>query len=82
MIGSIRKFSETIYAKIILVIVIIPFIFWGMGSSFKDGKRSVILTIDKEKYSIQEFSQFINNNATKNNKLTESVTTEITPKTI
>ncbi len=66
MIGSIRKFSETIYAKIILIIVIIPFIFWGMGSSFNDGKRSVVLTIDKEKYSIQEFSQFINNNATKN----------------
>jgi peptidyl-prolyl cis-trans isomerase D len=65
MIGSIRKFSETIYAKIILIIVIIPFIFWGMGSSFNSGKRGVVLTIDKEKYSIQEFSQFINNNATK-----------------
>jgi len=66
MISSIRKFSETIYAKIILIIVIIPFIFWGMGSSFTGGKKGVVLTIDKEKYSIQEFSQFINNNATKN----------------
>jgi len=36
-----------------------------MGSAFNSGKRGIVLTIDKEKYSIQEFSQFINNNATK-----------------
>ena len=59
MIGSFRKFSNSIYAKILLGIMIIPFIFWGMGSSFIGGNKNVIVVIDKEKYSIQEFGNFI-----------------------
>ena len=59
MIGSLRKFSNSIYAKILLGIMIIPFIFWGMGSSFIGGNKNVIVVIDKEKYSIQEFGNFI-----------------------
>ena len=31
MLNSIRNFSKTIFAKILLFIVIIPFVFWGMG---------------------------------------------------
>ena len=59
MLGSIRKFSKTIYAKILLGIVVIPFVFWGMGSSFVGGNKNVIVVIDKEKYSVQEFTNFI-----------------------
>ena len=59
MLGSVRKFSSTIYAKILLSIIIIPFIFWGMGSSFVSGNKNVIITIDKEKYSVKEFTEFI-----------------------
>ena len=55
MLGSIRNFSRTIYAKILLVIVIIPFVFWGMGSSITGGSKNVVVVIDKEKYSIQHF---------------------------
>ena len=60
MLGSIRKFSSSIYAKILLVIVIIPFIFWGMGGSFSGGDKNIIVTIDKDKYSIEEFGNFAN----------------------
>ena len=63
MLGSIRKFSTSIYAKILLIIIIIPFIFWGMGSGFKGGNKNVIVVIDKEKYSMQEFTNFIQNTA-------------------
>ena len=59
MLASIRKFSSTIYAKILLGIVIIPFVFWGMGSSFTGGSKNIIVLIDKEKYSTQEFVDFI-----------------------
>tara|TARA_B100000029_G_scaffold463227_1_gene496347 strand:+ start:1768 stop:3207 length:1440 start_codon:yes stop_codon:yes gene_type:complete len=63
MLGSIRKFSNTIYAKLLLFIIVIPFIFWGMGSSFTGGSKNVIFTLDKEKYSITEFSEYINSRA-------------------
>ncbi len=59
MLGSIRKFSTSIYAKILLGIVIIPFVFWGMGSSFNTGNKNIIVIIDKEKYSVQEFYKYL-----------------------
>jgi len=59
MLGAIRKFSKSIYAKILLGIVIIPFVFWGMGSSFKSGSKNVVVKIDKDKFSIQDFSNFV-----------------------
>ena len=65
MIGSLRKFSGSIYAKILLGIIVIPFVFWGMGSSFIGGSKNVVVVIDKEKYSIQQLSNFINRTAVK-----------------
>ena len=56
MLGSIRKFSGSIYAKILLGIIIIPFVFWGMGSSFVGGSKNVVVVIEDEKYSIVEES--------------------------
>ena len=65
MLGSFRKFSGSIYAKILLGIIIIPFIFWGMGSSITGGSKNVVVVIDKEKYSIQHFGNFIRRTALK-----------------
>ena len=59
MLSSIRKFSTSIYAKILLGIIVIPFVFWGMGSSFTGGSKNIVVVIDKEKHSIQEFVDFI-----------------------
>ena len=60
MLGSIRKFSGSIYAKILLGIIIIPFVFWGMGSSFVGGSKNVVVVIEDEKYSIEQFGTYIN----------------------
>ena len=59
MLGTIRKFSSSIYAKIILFIVIMPFIFWGMGDLFKSGNQNTILKIGKDNISTQEFVEYI-----------------------
>ena len=59
MLSTIRNFSKTIYAKVLLGIVVIPFIFWGMGSSFGGGSKNIVVKIDKEKFSIQDFTKFI-----------------------
>ena len=59
MLSAIRKFSGSIFAKILLGIIVIPFVFWGMGSSFTGGNKNVIVIIDKEKYTNKEFVNYI-----------------------
>ena len=73
MLGSIRKFSSSIYAKIFLVIVAIPFIFWGMGPVFQSGKKNTIVEIGKEKISTQEFIDFIRLRLRGNENLNEDL---------
>tara|TARA_Y100000590_G_C15650532_1_gene988555 strand:+ start:70 stop:1512 length:1443 start_codon:yes stop_codon:yes gene_type:complete len=85
MLGSIRKFSGSIYAKILLGIIIIPFVFWGMGSSLTGGNKNIVVVIDKEKYSIQEFSEFINftaNEKVESKQIDEFLTAFISEKLI
>ena len=76
MLGSIRKFSTSIYAKILLGIIIIPFIFWGMGDVFTGGSKNVVVKIDKDKYSIQEFSNFMNKYAPPDEKIDSNTVNE------
>ena len=59
MIGRIRKFSTTIFAKVFLFIVAIPFVFWGMGDLFSGGNQNTIVKIDKEKISVKEFVDYL-----------------------
>ena len=70
MLSPLRKFSSSIYAKIFLGIVIIPFVFWGMGSSFTSGNKNVVVVIDKEKHSTQDFVNFVKNFTSQNQKVT------------
>ena len=63
MLRTIRKFSSSIFAKIFLLLVAIPFIFWGMGPVFQGGKQNTIAEIGDEKISIQEFVDYVRYNA-------------------
>ena len=58
MLASIRKFSQSIFAKIFLGLVAIPFIFWGMGSVFTSGTKNIVVVIDKDKHSTKEFFNY------------------------
>ena len=60
MLGPIRKFSTSIFAKVFLFIVAIPFVFWGMGDLFRGGNQNTIAQIGDEKLSAQEFIDYIN----------------------
>ena len=77
MLGSFRKFSGSIYAKILLGIIIIPFVFWGMGSSITGGRKNVVVVIDKEKYSTQDFVNFIRRFSSPNQEITADQIEEI-----
>ena len=61
MLNNIRLFSKTIFAKILLVIIIIPFIFWGMGGVFSSGNQNSIVKINNHNISTQDFMNYLNN---------------------
>jgi len=60
MLNNIRSFSKTIFAKILLVIIIIPFVFWGMGGVFNSGNTNNIVKIDGYNISTQDFMDHLN----------------------
>ena len=60
MLAIIRKFSNTKWAAILLSILIIPFVFWGMGGSFNAGNKNTIVQINNKKVSTKEFMNYLN----------------------
>ena len=59
MLTSIRKFSKSIFAKIFIAIIALPFVMWGMGDVFRSGKQNVIVEINNEKISSKEFVEHL-----------------------
>ncbi len=59
MLASIRKFSKSIFAKIFIAIIALPFLLWGMGDIFTSGKQNVIVEIDDEKITSEEFVTYL-----------------------
>ena len=60
MLTSIGKITKSSLAKILIAIIILPFLFWGMGDVFRTGNQNVLVTIDAEKVSVQNFVEYVN----------------------
>ena len=60
MATSIGKLSKSFFIKLLVGIIILPFVFWGMGDVFRGGNQNVIATVDSNKISTQEFINYIN----------------------
>ena len=59
MTTSIGKLSKSFFLKVLVGIIILPFVFWGMGDVFRGGSQNVIASIDSEKVSTQEFMNYL-----------------------
>ena len=59
MATSIGKLSKSFFIKLLVGIIILPFVFWGMGDVFRGGNQNVIATVDSEKVSTQEFMDYL-----------------------
>lgn len=57
MLSSLRKFSETIVAKIFIALIALSFVFWGINDFFRSNNSNSVAEIDGEEIS---FNQFIN----------------------
>ena len=60
MFGSIKKYTSSILVKILVGIIILPFVFWGMGDVFSGGNKNIVATIGSEKISTKEFADYLN----------------------
>ena len=59
MLNSIRNFTKSFWAKILLIIIIIPFIFWGMGGVFRGGTQNTVAKINNHNISTKDFEEYI-----------------------
>ena len=60
MLRSIGKYSKSFFLKVLAGIIILPFVFWGMGDVFRGGNQNIIATIDSKKINTQEFVNYLN----------------------
>ena len=59
MATSIGKLSKSFFIKLLVGIIILPFVFWGMGDVFRGGNQNVVATVESEKISTQEFVNYL-----------------------
>ena len=82
MLNNIRKFSKTILAKILLVIIIIPFIFWGMGGVFNSGNSNNIVKINNHNITTQDFMDYLNSTKLTSEMIKENIDDNILEKVL
>jgi len=77
MIGSFRNFAKTKFAGILVFIMIIPFVFWGMGSMFSSGNTNTIVKINKTNVSTEEFIDYLNSSGIPQKTIRENLNNNI-----
>ncbi len=73
MISSFRNFAKTKFAGILVFVMIIPFVFWGMGSMFSSGNTNTIAKINEKNISTQEFIDYLNTTGIPQDKIRENL---------
>ena len=77
MISNFRNFAKTKFAGILVFIMIIPFVFWGMGGMFSSGNTNTIAKINKTNISTQEFIDYLNNSGIPEKTIKENLNQNI-----
>ncbi len=60
MLGKLRGFTNSKLAGVLVAIIIVPFVFWGMGSVFSGGNTNNIAKINNYSISTKDFIDHIN----------------------
>ena len=61
MLNNLRNFSKSKFAGVLIAIIIIPFVFWGMGSVFSGGNKNNVVKINNKNISVNDFTTHIRN---------------------
>ena len=77
MLNKLRNFSKGKLAGVLVGIIIIPFVFWGMGSVFSGGNTNSIVKINNHNVSTQDFADFINNSKISPESIKENINNNV-----
>ena len=73
MLGKLRSFSKGKLATVLVAIIIVPFVFWGMGSVFIGGNTNSIAKINNHNLSTKDFIFHLNNSELTNEMIREKL---------
>ena len=82
MLNTLRNFSKTKLAGVLIGIIVIPFVCWGMGSVFSGGNTNNIAKINNETISTQEFLNYINQTRMDNEYIKENIDNKVIEKIV
>ena len=77
MLNKLRNFSKGKLAGVLVGIIIIPFVFWGMGSVFSGGNTNNVAKINNETISTKDFVDHINQSRLTNEIIKENIDNDI-----
>ena len=73
MLSSLRKFSETVIAKIFILLIALSFVFWGINDFFRSSYSNAVAEINGEEISfnqfLNEFNKIVRNNNIESEKI-------------
>ena len=73
MLDKLRNFSKGKLAAVLVAIIIVPFVFWGMGSVFSGGSTNSIAKINNQNVSTEDFMNFLNKSKFKRELISENI---------
>ena len=73
MLNKLRDFSKGKLAAVLVAIIIIPFVFWGMGSVFSGGNTNSVAKINNHNVSTQDFVDFVNKSKIESDVLKQNI---------
>ena len=76
MLSSLRKFSETVMAKIFIALIALSFVLWGINDFYRSDYNGIIAEIDGDEISFSEFANEFNKIIRNNNIQSQKIAIE------
>ena len=73
MLNKLRSFSKGKMATVLVAIIIIPFVFWGMGSVFSGGNTNSVAKINNFNISTENFVTYVNRSKIKTEIIKDNI---------
>ena len=77
MLNKLRNFSTSKFAAVFVFIIIIPFVFWGMGGVFNSGNKNNLAKINNYNVSTKDFIDYINEEQISNEYIQENINNNV-----
>jgi len=77
MLNKLRNFSKGKLATILVAIIIVPFVFWGMGSVFSGGNTNILAKINSYNISTKDLIDHMNKSKLNSDIIKENINNNI-----